>query len=374
MDSIVAELSKTVELFYSQYPLFNVNVPRIDYGTDPFLWIADYESATAALTDDQRRSLLVKAFPSGSLRNWYEKTIASLPIDTTWKAVKDIIIERFSGVEDQDRHLRRITDLQFTTKYKLYDQVEEFFYSFGKAFPTIEDDNTKIRFVKSKLPSAIHFALMTIPAFNTATSVEELKKAIRMYDRTYNGQALDWQRGPSGKETTSDLVKTIKGLIEAAVKQHSQEVYSAANARGQSPTRPHRQDMSERYYQRRDQSPGYSGYHRNQERSRSPRYTRSPRGSPSPTRRVVDTNQSYKQQQSKTNYNKQTQNYPSEDKQRDQYKPEDRQALPKSSQTISKQEEVFDIEGYYKKFGKPPSPCPNCQRMHWIRHCHENLN
>lgn len=417
-DSVLNELSKTVEQFCSQFSISNVVVPRFDSCKDVFTFLTEFETATAALPEDQRKKLLVKSFPSGRLNDWYEHELVPTINVITWKAVKAKIIERFSDVEDRDRHILRIEKLKFNQNgsAKLYDHVEELLYSIGKAFPKILDEESKIRYIKAKLPSAILPTLLTITSYNTATTINQLKEACRLYDKL-NAERSSSEDCQSDKTKANDLMQAIKVMVETTLKQQlqSKNVVSAIDQRSLSPARQsqHR-EIPDRQYQRRDQSPGYSGYQRYQDKQEHPRYSRSPQRTPSPARRSIEPNQYYN-----NNYNRNINNeykFPTDRRSNDQpnnYYQQSRYNNQKSGndyqnrqynrspspssrynnqldnkysgmsqdrqnraneQPDYKPEEAFDLKAYYQKFGVPPSPCSNCHKMHWIRHCHQSLN
>lgn len=415
-ESVLNEISKTVEQFCSQFSISNVIVPRFDSCKDVFTFITEFETATAALPEEQRKKLLVKSFPSGRLNDWYENEILPTINVLTWKAVKAKIIDRFSDVEDRDRHIQRLEKLKFNPdgSSKLYDHVEELLYSIGKAFPKILDDDSKIRYIKAKLPSAIIPSLLTIPTYNTATTIIQLKEAFRMYDKLYV-KKLGSEESQSDKTKANDLMQAIQVMIETTLKQQQKpkDVVSAITPRSLSPARqPQHREIPEQQYQRRDPSPGYSGYLRYQNRPNSPRYTRSPHLTPSPTRRSVEPNQYYNQNNNRNNYrnqynehsNEQTHNYQHQSRYNNYRSRNDYQSRPYNAPSSPnlrynrqhfdnkqlnsyqdnqaranvhsnyKPEEAFDLQAYYQKFGVPPAPCSNCRRMHWIRHCHESLN
>lgn len=425
-DSVLGELSKTVEQFCSQFSLSNAIVPRFDSHNDVFTFITEYETATATLPEDQKKKLLVKSFPSGRLNAWYKEEIIPLVNTITWEAVKNKIIERFSDIEDRDRHVLRLESLKFNQdgSVKLYDYIEELVYSLSKAFPSLKDDDSKIRYIKAKLPSAIIPTLLTIPTFNTAKTIKELKEVFRLYDKL-NAQRSNMDKSQSDTTKLTDLAQAIKGLVEVTLKQQRQtkDVVSALTPRSLSPAQPQHREIPERRYQSREASPGPSGYHRYQDRPNSPRYSRSPQRTPSPTRRVVDPNQYYYQNNNQ-NYNRnisynrnqyenrqqdyryyEPNNYQSSSRFVDQrsrnnyqnrsnyrasspiprnygrnvdnrnYNSQEQQARPQNNEPSNfRQEEAFDLQAYYQKFGVPTSPCPKCHRMHWERHCHESLN
>lgn len=408
-----SDLSKTLDQIFGQLSLANIVVPKIDTYKNVFEFINEFESDTAMLPDDQKCRLLAKAFPAGRYMAWYEKEIKPIITSSSWKTVKNKIIERYSDTEDRDRHLRRLDSMKFNQDgtLKLFDFVEELSFSFSKAFPN-EDDNTKIRYIKNKLPSAILPTLSTISQYSTASRMEDFLKGIRQYDILKAGcQTTDDSSGEKLK--VNELVTVLKDLVNGIKQQAPTNVVSAVVPRGSSPVDSRRREMIGQRDSRRDNSPGRVNYRNYHDRSPSPFGRRFEQRSPSPARPSVSS--TYRNQYNNEHYNNQNiSKYPNpnhnpQNYQQNQIQPANnyqsktylrgRSPPPRNYQQgncpadnshnnnepyyqsnrqvgsqLNKVSGAFNSEHYYARFGYPPTPCANCQSMHWMRHCPDNLN
>lgn len=414
--SMNQDISRSVDQLCAQLSISNISnisnmtVPRLDTSKDVFEFISEFEMATAMLPDTQRAKLLVKSFPPGRLGSWFESELKPLVETKSWSAIKTKIIERYSDTEDCDRHLRRLETLKFNPdgKSKLFDYVEDLLYSFSKSFP-LEKEETKIRYAKSKLPLVILPVLSNIPNYHS-NDLKPFLKALRQYDILKAG-CPSAQESQSDTTKVTDLVKALKDLFEGMRQQQTpHNVVSAIGSRSQSPVRPSQREVADQSYRRREDSPRRVSYHRYQERPPSPYYSRTNQRTPSPNRNSVHQNNYYPQhnnqyypnqpyyptqnnypvrQQNPITYDNQSTNYSRERQyQRDlspgprNYRPNEnrmqnedvanrsRPALPVNNKQIN----AFDNARYFEKFGMPPSPCSNCQMMHWTRHCLDYLN
>lgn len=408
------EFSKSVDQLCTQLSISNIAVPKIDSYKNVFEFISDFEMATTMLPDHQRIKLMAKAFPAGRYMAWYDENIKSHIESSSWGAIKTKIIERYSDTEDRDRHLRRLDSMKYNPdgSIKLFDFVEEILFSFSKAFPK-EDEDTKIRYIKNKLPVTIIPTLLTIQQYNSATKLEDFLKAIRQFDILKVGLNKS-EDTTNEKLKLGELVTVIKDLVEGIKQQTSTKVVSALTSRSASPVDPRRGRMIDNSNLRRESSPGRNNYPRQYERSPSP-YRRYEQRSPSPARRSSHnynnynrynneqyygrhTNRDYQQnnynrpnnyqhniEQGSTNNNQllpyqRGRSPPPRNYYQNRYPMENNyntSAYSRPHQTITQNENkasnAFDSDHYFQRFGYPSTPCPNCQAMHWVRHCPENL-
>lgn len=416
----IIDLSRSVEQICTTLSMNNVTVPRIDKFTDVFAFINEFELATATLPEDCRFKMLVKAFPPGRYHSWYEKEITPLlHRNGPWSAIKEKIISRYSDTESKDRHFRRLHDLKFVDngKEKLYDHIEEFIFLLGVVFPQQTDDETKIRYIKSRLPPEIQSSLRQIYEYNHATTLDDLLKGAREYDRLKFGQDPVPDKG--GPINTSELVSVLKELVKG-VKQGEEATRSALAAlrprsREPSPGRRPPQQIQHQPIQPtyRERSPRRQEeyQHTNVSRSLSPFNSRAYQREPSPARQFVGQgnqyqSQYYQQRPRSPGFNRQqgySQQHPADPNV--SYTRYQVRALPPPQQSESqnymqgvaqtvvpptiqqhqvsgqqRQPQVgqgrpaFDDRAYYDKFGVPPSACQQCGLWHWVRHCHSSLN
>lgn len=190
-------------------------------------------------------------------------------------------------------------------------------------------------------------------------------------------------------------------MLPCKQQQVSQPV-RALTPRSQSPVQaPPREIARPSYYGVRPNSPSGQSYHIYQYRQPSPYRGQPVQRSPSPARRTVGSNypqpsyqqHNYSQQNNyqqrdpypnQERYYKQPMNYQDSSTRPNSYQQYQRGRSPpprtypqspnhmqtkKDPGQVNKITNAFDNERYYQKFGKPPSPCSNCQQMHWIKHC-----
>lgn len=400
------DISKSVDQLCTQLSVANIVVPRIDKFKDVYDWINEYELVTATLPDDQRARLLVKAFPPGRLAAWFTNELR--PISTQpWKTIKNRVIERFSDTEDRDRHFRKLKEMKFDPKgqHKLYDYVEDLLYSFSKAIPENNSDDTKIRYAKSNLPSEIRPSLCLINDYNLAKDVTTFMKGIKQYDVLKGGLQV-----PTTCENSSEKVKPLEiaNFFKEVIQSIRQEAEATRNVvaaintrpREQSPFRSRSPNRSHMVQQPRDTPHESQAFNVSHGRALSPYPGRSQVYSSRSPQRFNDrqqTHQNYGQQYSPGSYNQNDyyQNRPANphDYQRQRSQSPGR-GTHTHTQNVNQMQNVstghsyptqrnntdqmnrgiYDEKQYYAKFKVPPSPCPNCQHMHWERHCVNHLN
>lgn len=386
--TLSADITKSVDQLCAQLSVTNIAVPRIDTYNDVYDFISEYEMATATLSDEQKLKLLIKAFPPGRYANWFKINIKSYR--ETWSSVKDMIIARFSSTEDKDRQLRRLHELKFDTKgsSKLYDFVEDLLYSFNVAFPEVKDDEKKIRYIKSRLPSATHKLLITINQYNSSKLLKDFMDGIRQYDTIKSEQTATEE---PGKLKSSEVYSMLKDLAETIKKQNEvtcSAVAALQRPRSPSPVAPPRNTNYQSNYQARGRSPQpyYPSNNNQQQHNYQSSYGQR---SPSPARRHLDYTTNNRPSQSQGYYYKQ--NYDNNSNQHSKtnqqhsaprspspMRPSTNQHPIKHEPNVCKDtsgyKQAFDSNYYYNKFGYPPYPCPNCSMMHWAKHCHHHLN
>lgn len=398
--SILGEVTRSVDQLCSQLSLSGIQVPRIDKCQDIFEFINEYELVTETLSEPDRIKLLVKAFPPGRFKTYYQSVIKPL---TTWDTIRTTLTKRYSDTEDQDHHLRRVLEMKYEPngKVKLYDYIEELLYSFVKAFPKESDDESQIRFIKSNLPNSIKPSLAIFGDFATAKTLDKFLPVFKQYDlsRSRQSEPKDDKREQT---TNSELLTLFKDFIkEIRQDREARKVVAALqpSPRSQSPRQSSSLD-NKQHYQRETSSPR-SNLHTNQQTTINPYYQQRAQRSPSPGRKYIDNNQNYqhsnKYYQQPNFSNSYTNNQPINQPGYNQYQrgksPPNQQAYSgtnymqnnvnqqQCSSCIANQQQVkqpitkaFDDQVYFNKFGVPSSPCNHCGYMHLPRHCPLHLN
>lgn len=393
------EVSRCIDQLCTQMSINNVTVPKFVAGSDIFDYLAEYEAATSTLTEDQRRSLLVKAFPVGRMKVWFDNELKPM-IDTKkpWLDIKAKIVERFSDVEDRDRHLLRLREAKYDSdgNQRLLDFIEDLAYSHRKAYPNVPIDHEScIRFIKAAIPSALKVTLDMMPEFQSAVSIKDLKKAAQRYDksRTFSS-ASEKVNKLDTKELMNMFSQLIKGVekstkeaVTAAIRSNQELSKDSNHVEWSNQTRDHYHGDHRTSYgsNLRPRTPPVE--YRGNERPKTPEtefYPRSPRfnryrsnHSNGNRERTPDRNyNSSRGNDYHPNYNSRSprDHSPANHMERYQVAHTSRLKSPQRPTHQSEDSKAFNNEAYYKKFGKPPSPCAQCGYMHWIRHCHESLN
>lgn len=397
------DITKSVDQLCGQISLSNVVVPKIDTYDDVFDFLNEFETVTATLPDEQKKKLLVKAFPVGRKKAWFEDKIKLL-IDQgrSWKTIKDTITKRYSDSEERDRHFKKLNELKYDPKgkQKLFDHVEDLCYSFSKAFPNEKDEDTKIRYIKSALPSAIKPSLSIVNEYTNAKNLDDFMRGIRQYDSLKVSSSSEKPKDkqpetPKGSEICDVLKELILGVRREGEATRSALAAFRNSARSPSPRSPqryeYRRSSSPKNMYSREQGQGQT-YNRARERSASPNARQPYQASPRLARRVVDQPPSYQQegykrpnhQVSTTNQGDNKSFRQNRDKSPSNYyratngvntPPNYNQKTNVVENSTSENKTVaFDDEFYFNKFGMPPRLCSHCGYMHWERHCHHHLN
>lgn len=396
--TMIQDVTRSVDQLCTQLSMSNIVVPRINAYNDVFEFISEFELVTATLPEEHRFKLLVKAFPPGRLLAWFEGSLKpEIEKSVPWTTIKNKIIERYSDTEDRDRHFKRLQEMRFNPKgtQKLYDYVEDLCYSLNKAMPTGIDDETKIKYIKANLPSEVKPTLSLVNDYNFPKDMDEFMRGIRQHDILKPSYSSEAQ---GEKVNTSELVSVLKDLVKG-VKQEGEATRNVVAALQAKPRDPSPQRQRQPVQFQRGESPPRPSYHMNRERSVSP-YNRPPQQSNSQYYRPSVNQQSnnhYNQQpylnqyQNSNNLIPKYQNSSANVSNYNQYQRnrspspghQYRESIPMQNDHAignqppkinSSNPAIFSEDLYFKKFGVPPKPCPNCQYSHWARHCQDNLN
>lgn len=393
--TITADMSRCLDQFCTQMSMNNVAVPKHDSCKDIFEFIAEYESATSTLNEDQRRLLLVKAFPVGRSKIWFESELKSL-IDEKkpWSTIKTKIIERFSDVEDRDRHLVRLRELKFDpdSNQRLLDFIEDLAYSHKKAYPDLNSNSEEpcVRFIKASIPKSLKASLDMMSDYQSAKNVSQLSKAIKRFDSSRVGSSSSTS---SNKLDSNEVMKMFSQIMKGVKESTEKAVVSAIRSMdvehsNQNNFRPREPDRN--YYNRYP----YNNYNRdNNSRPNTPpnynRYERprTPEGSYYSRRPITperNTNYGYNRPRDRTperTYGSSSNNVHHHRRGQEDNRPkspsnlmerrEDKgpQRPPTPNRDPEENFKVFDEKGYIDKHGKPPTACKNCGYWHWIKHC-----
>lgn len=435
MDSFsMADVTRSVDQLRAQLSMTNLQVPRIDSFNDVYTFVSEYQLATATLPEEEKTKLLVKAFPIGRYQAWYSKELEPLiKRQEPWSKIKNLIIERYSESEDRDRYFAKLRELSFNDngQNKLFDFVEDMTFAFSKAFPSGQDDDTVIRYVKSNIPQQFKPQLTLISDYNSPKTLKDFMRGIKQFDNSRSGSINMDKDHIKSSEIVNIFKELVKGIKEQGTETTRNAVAALQRSRDSSPFRhsnsnagylhqsararsPMRQDL----HINRPNSPGSYPYN-SQQRGQSPRrqsvgqtYQSQPYydnyyNQPNPQsyyqhdyrNQVPNPSANYHQSQYNVQgrppspgYRHPNNNYMQGFSMNQQYqaqqtqnmRPIQRQQSPQPPANIandnqqgSSQAIPFDksfSKGYYEKFGIPKRACTSCGGMHWDRHCLDHLN
>lgn len=346
--SIFQDVSRSVDQLCTQMSINNVIVPRFNPYTDVFDFLTEYEIATTALAEDQKLRLLVRSFPRGHHRSWYETELApTIKQGTTWANVKDKIIQRFSDTEDRDRHFLKLRELSFDPEsgHRLLDFVEDIIYSYQKAYPSSADQEACVKYVKAAIPISLKSTLSMISGYSDAVKTETLKKAVKQFDTSRSGIASQKTANQSNSAELTSLLKEMITSIKKESEVTRTAMVAAVKASGEAGYRSNQ--VTDNRPSRNSYSPRRQDYRSSEQRmrSQSPNYRDARNQSP---HRYNFNNQPGKEQSSKVE--------------------------SEGIKQLNQVNEAFNSEMYFAKFQKPPSPCSDCGYWHWNRHCVKHLN
>lgn len=382
------EMTKCLGQLCNQLSLSSIKVSRFDTFQDVFEFLNDFEVNTIGLDDEQKLILLNKVFPPGCNRSWFETDLMPKSM-STWTAVREAIVKRFSDSEEKDRHFARIRELKYDPEgsKKLLSFIEDLMYSLTRAFGTL-DKALVVKYVKALIPADTWSLLNTHSKFHDATDVNDIKQAAKQYDLT-RGSA---QRSNPSREATKELATMIQEAVKTIQKDNDatrKVVVAAFRTQSDSQTRGHEQDNyrpGSPYQGRRNQeyrpassnerrpiSPFNDRYNRVTSPARdSSRYDRS--RSPQRFRR----DGSNDRVRSPIDRDLQGPSLSDRNENRSVGTVADRPPTPGASRERGASDEegaeALNSKMYFARFKKPPNPCNQCHAWHWRDHCPFRLN
>lgn len=396
----INQASKHFGDMVGQMSIANVTVPRIDAYDDVFEFVNEYEVAVATLPEDQQVKLLVKSFPKGMYRAWYETELSELikSPTTTWKDIKRKIIKRYSDTDDENRHFKKLSEVKFVDngKRKLFDFVEEVLYSFRRSFPEVTDEARMIEYVKTRIPEGVRKQLVPMTDYNYGKTLEEFKRGIRQFDLARSGLSSDDEPSKkadksSGAELVSLLKELVKGFKEegeqtrkvvvAALQSRPEYYGSHYNQQGgpsqgpsyQRPKSPnaYNNNYNNQQYAQRNDNNYYS--QRSNSRERPADGMPSNKGQYRPC--SPHPNKVYSPANLQNNLAYSPKNTPEPVRQSRFGNPMQDNSTQQQSSRQVQQFRAFNDEDYFAKYGRPDKPCPRCNNgFHYEQHCVYYLN
>lgn len=164
---------------------------------------------------------------------WFESKLKPQLFTTKWKDLKDKIIERYADKHETDRHLEKLRKNSYEPGSSLMGFLEDFQYSFIKAFgkkgnSNEFDEELFIRLFKNAMPDSVKSKLITLPGYEEAKSTEELEKIVQKFDLQIKLEAKVNQ--PQNIQI-SDLNTAIRGMMKSfqdEIETNRQEITALA--------------------------------------------------------------------------------------------------------------------------------------------------
>jgi hypothetical protein len=335
--TMLSDVSRSVDQLCAQMSISNLKITPMNTFSDVNDFMIEFELVTTGLTEDQKIILLAKAFPPGRYRSWYETDLKPiLKSGCSWRIAKRTILDRFSDIEQKDRHIAKLKNLKFDpdASQSLLEFVDDMAYSYHKALPDDKDPETLVRLVKASIPKQVRANLDVYQEFRDGKTVEALKKAAKQYDINRVGSS---KQKPADTGALLNLTKAIQSLVEGVKKDNEATREAIVAAFNSKMDRQSRSISRERY-----------------PASASPRRTERGQNYLEKHQNNTNNQSQYNRDRSKTP----PKFYPSKD----------------TSDGPNQDSIAFDSNKYWELHRKPPSPCMNCGLWHWVRHCPQTLN
>lgn len=376
------DVSKAVGQLCTQLSYVNALVPKFDECKDVYEFLTEFNNATTVLTSEQKLPLLAKAFNHGELKCWY--TTELLPLienQKPWEEVRQKIINRFTDIEDRERHFNKLKEMSFKPGQgkKVLNFAENFIYSYKKAYAEEASDMNCIRALKASLPIEIRNKLLDKPEFKNATSLAQLKEALKFYDLSQSFE-VEHKQSTAGLEAIiqklANQIEQVQSKMELINKENkdTKESIKAALISKQEEIIDHMRIAAIEHRSSKD------GLYKSEYKQRLATPPSSPKSRPYFRSSSPSANKEY--------YNKRRDSETSREQSPGRsYRPshrvyyqDQREYRPRSPeptrQDFRRQSEykairAFDDDKYWKKFGKPPRPCGGCNAWHWEHHCPE---
>ena len=202
----------------TQMSLANVSIPKFTTGTNVFEFITEYELATITLSDEQRVKLLVRAFTPGDYRAWFETELEPLIVaGISWSTAKAKVLDRFSYANDTDNHFLALRDLRYDVRSgrPVIDFIDKMIYTYRKACPKDQGDDTVIRYIKTALPKEVLAHLQNDTNFREAKDLDSIKIAVRRFDASRDGLLVNHTKQQFNAaditEMFQKMLNTLKG-------------------------------------------------------------------------------------------------------------------------------------------------------------------
>lgn len=366
------DVSRAMGQLCTQISYANVKVPKYEECKDVYEFLSEFNIATSVLTLEQKLPLLAKSFNHSDIKCWYTTELQPM-IESCkpWKEIRNKIIDRFTDIDDPDRHFNNLKELKFEPGKgkKLLNFAENFIYSYKQAYDNETSDTNCIRALKASLPKEVRNKLSDKPDFKQTESITKLKEVIKSYDLSL-GFDTEPKPNTAGLEAviqqlTSkiELMQSKIELIDKGNKDTKEAIKAAMVSRqDQIEDRMQIAAMNYNYGRQKAYSPStspkpYRRSHESHGHSSNDQYTKrrdsgsSREASPAREPRSQHKGQSHSHSDHRARSPELT-----------------RQDNKKSNEHKSSYR-AFNDDKYWKRFGRPPRPCKGCSAWHWDIHC-----
>lgn len=316
-------------------------------------FIGKFKTATITLSDEMKCLALSKAL-SGSAKIWAKENIKSNLLSGNWKAAKKLLKERFAALDSDLKNLEKLGKLKHDPgKETLISYLEKYSAYYKSAHKEAKDTDI-IRSLKLNLPRNVIRGLNMVN--DEWANLKEMKD-LYVLARRVEDKILAYEDPEQSVSSTKaeDITKMLKEMKE--ILKHKQE----AKEEPQQPSETVAAMSFPNNYQKYQRP-----YNNNQNFNRPRHYDqRSRQGYNNGARN----HQSFQRPIYRKVYNQRRTDYPSKKLAIDNA-PQNGAIEDKPRGTLNdRAAEASVIELYYKRYGKPPSPCQLCKGEHFNRHC-----
>lgn len=216
-DDSILKLGESIDK-YAASAISTVPIPQFKGlpNEDIHEFLSQFKLATIMFTDEVRCLAIYKAL-AGSAHTWAKENIKVLIKDGNWKAIKKLLIERFSGLDQQLRYQKKLLKMNFdSSKSSLLSYIEEFVCVYRKAHTQAKDCDI-IKSLSLNLPPQIikHLNLLS----DLWTSLDDLKQIYTLV-RRLEEKILPYEDAEAkrDKANLADVKMMLKELQESQKK------------------------------------------------------------------------------------------------------------------------------------------------------------
>lgn len=211
----LAELVSRISVPSLSTAVLQISPPEFSGGPedDVYEWLDRFERSTTGLPVEQRKTLLGKSFIR-SAKSWFKDDLMPQLSSNDWASIKRIILDRFSGQDQEDRYFDRLSSLTFDDRRhgSISSFSDEYIHTYRRAYPKAEEGEV-VRAMVRAIPKQYKGYLNMLTKLKSINTIKELKDTLKYYDQDVKisqpneaREAIDIHKL---KEVMADAVKTM---------------------------------------------------------------------------------------------------------------------------------------------------------------------